>query len=114
MLGWGIIALVMLIVNINVIFTLLKACAHVKSSCSGNQENAESLAVEMDEMPSPENQNNLEGAFEQAVELPGELDKAAPSLQVRERQSEQPQSSGASSTDEDGSSSPTTRSESQE
>lgn len=67
----------------------------------------------MDEMPSPENQDNLEAAFE-AEELPGEKEQVAPSLQIRQRQSEQPQSSGASSADDEGSSSPTTRSESQE
>jgi len=111
MLGWGIIALVLLIVSSNVIFILVKACSQ---ACSGKQEVAESPAIEMDEMPSPENQNNLEGAFEQAEELPGEKEQVAPSLQIRQRQSEQPQSSGASSADDEGSSSPTTRSESQE
>lgn len=111
MLGWGIIALVLLIVSSNVIFILVKACSQ---ACSDKQEGAESPAIEMDEMPSPENQNNLEGAFEQAVDLPGEKEQVAPTLQIRQRQSEQPQSSGASSADDEGSSSPTTRSESQE
>lgn len=116
MLGWGIIALVLLIVHSNVMFILGQAYLHIQTLCNRKQQptgvTASKQDVELDDMPSPKAKKNLEHASEQAEELPAAEEVAAPTLQLRQRPSE-PQSSGSSSADE-GSSSPTTRSASEE